>query len=244
MEKSYYVYYSYEEWGRGYIGSRACDCLPEEDVKYFGSFSDKTFKPTQKIILQVFNTLEEAMEAEVILHDFYQVDINPHFANRAKQTSKKFCFRAGTIHKGRKHSEETRRKIGAWSRGRKRSEETRRRISEGQLGKKVSSETKAKLSKALRGRVLDDEWKRKLSRSQKGKPKSTEWRQKIGLAQKGRKCSEEELQRLRTMNSGRKWFNNGHRSTLAYECPPGFVPGRLKLGPMREAQKITSSSVG
>ena len=48
----HYTYYSYEEWGRGYFGSRTCRCLPKEDVKYFGSFGDKTFKPTQKIILK------------------------------------------------------------------------------------------------------------------------------------------------------------------------------------------------
>jgi len=48
--KHFYVYYSYEEYGRGYIGKRECKYLPEEDVNYFGSFKDKTFKPTQKII--------------------------------------------------------------------------------------------------------------------------------------------------------------------------------------------------
>ena len=91
MKKHFYVYYSYEEWGRGYIGRRECRCLPEEDIKYFGSFKDKTFKPSQKIILRVCESREEACEAEVILHDFYEVDVNPHFANKAKQTSKKFC---------------------------------------------------------------------------------------------------------------------------------------------------------
>jgi hypothetical protein len=37
----YYTYYSYEEYGRGYFGSRSCKCLPEEDTKYFGSFRIK-----------------------------------------------------------------------------------------------------------------------------------------------------------------------------------------------------------
>jgi hypothetical protein len=88
--KHFYVYYSYEEYGRGYIGKRECKCLPEEDVNYFGSFKDKSFSPTQKIILETFDNLEEALETECILHHFYEVDKNPHFANRAKQTSKKF----------------------------------------------------------------------------------------------------------------------------------------------------------
>jgi hypothetical protein len=88
----YYTYYSYEEWGRGYIGSRGCECLPEEDIKYLGSFKDKTFNPTQKIILEIYETREQALEAEVILHDFYDVANNPHFANKAKQTSTKFYY--------------------------------------------------------------------------------------------------------------------------------------------------------
>ena len=92
--KHFYVYYSYEPWGRGYIGKRECDCLPEEDVTYFGSYRDKTFKPTEKIVLETFNTLSEVLEAEILLHEFYQVDKNPHFANRAKATSTAFYFSA------------------------------------------------------------------------------------------------------------------------------------------------------
>ena len=82
MKKYFYVYYSYEEYGRGYIGKRECKCLPKEDVNYFGSFKDKTFKPTQKVILEIFDNVEEALEAECALHDFYEVDKNPHFAKR------------------------------------------------------------------------------------------------------------------------------------------------------------------
>ncbi len=89
----HYTYYSYEEWGRGYFGSRTCRCLPKEDVKYFGSFGDKTFKPTQKIILKDdYATREEAILDEVILHDYFEVDKNPHFANRAKQTCTGFSY--------------------------------------------------------------------------------------------------------------------------------------------------------
>jgi hypothetical protein len=87
----YYTYYSYEEWGRGYFGSRKCYCLPEEDVKYFGSSKDKNFRPTQKIILKNdYATREEAYADEIILQQHYKVVENPHFANRAYQTSTKF----------------------------------------------------------------------------------------------------------------------------------------------------------
>jgi hypothetical protein len=87
----YYTYYSYEEWGRGYIGSRGCKCTPEKDIKYFGSFKDKTFKPKYKIILKGnYNTREDAYADEIILQQFYKIAENPHFANIAYQTSKKF----------------------------------------------------------------------------------------------------------------------------------------------------------
>ena len=130
--KHFYVYYSYEEYGRGYIGKRECKCEPEKDINYFGSFSDKTFKPTQKIILDTFNTREEVYEAECILHEYYQVDKNPHFANRAKQTSKKFYFYPGGKNNTMygKYGEEH----PAY--GYRPTEQARRLISERQLGEK------------------------------------------------------------------------------------------------------------
>ena len=90
MTTHHYVYHSYEEWGREYIGCRSCNCLPEEDTKYFGSFKDKSFFPTEKTILFVCETREEAMGIEIELHDFFDVAVNPQFANRSKQTSTKF----------------------------------------------------------------------------------------------------------------------------------------------------------
>lgn len=95
----HYVYYSYEEWGRGYIGVRSCKCLSEEDTKYLGSFYDKSFKPTEKVILSAFETREDALKAEIALHDFYKVHKNPHFANKAMQTSTKFVSNGEGIRK-------------------------------------------------------------------------------------------------------------------------------------------------
>jgi hypothetical protein len=88
----HYVYYSYEEYGRGYFGSRTCRCLPEEDVKYFGSFKDKSFKPTQKIILKTYATREEAYIDEITLQEYYKVVENSHFANKAYQSTTKFYY--------------------------------------------------------------------------------------------------------------------------------------------------------
>jgi hypothetical protein len=120
--KYFYVYYSYEPWGRGYIGKRECECLPEDDVKYFGSYRDKTFKPTEKIILEVFDTAEESAEAEILLHDFYKVDKNLHFANKVRATTTRFYYSVSGKDNpfyGRHHTEETRELIRSKNKGKK-----------------------------------------------------------------------------------------------------------------------------
>jgi len=97
----HYTYYSYEEFGRGYIGKRSCKCSPEEDVKYFGSYKDKTFKPTQKIILETYDTATEAIADEIKVQRFFKVVENPHFVNKVYQTSTKFQGTSETARKGK-----------------------------------------------------------------------------------------------------------------------------------------------
>ena len=171
---NHYTYYSYEEWGRGYIGVRSCDCFPEEDL-YFGSYSDLTFKPNCKEILGVYETREEALEAEIRLHDFYGVASNPHFANRAKQTS------SGFTTYGTSPSEETRQKMSEQRKGsgnsmfgKKHSEETKRKLSEASKRQVVSEETRQKMREAKlgkegpwKGKTLSEEHRRKLSEAAK-----------------------------------------------------------------------------
>jgi hypothetical protein len=126
----HYVYYSYESWGRGYIGKRSCQCPPEEDTKYMGSFTDATFHPDQKIILETFASSAEALAAEIVLHDFYNVALNPHFANRSKQTSQFFDVQ------GVPKTLEHRRKIQAALAGRVFSSETKTLMSAAKKGNK------------------------------------------------------------------------------------------------------------
>lgn len=68
-------------------------------------------------------------------------------------------------------------------------------------GKKFTEDHRNKISNALKGRVFTQEWKNKISKAKKDKSK------------------------------GLKWFNNGIKSTMAKECPEGFVEGRLKRVP-------------
>ena len=208
-KKYHYTYYSYEEWGMGYFGSRSCDCLPEEDINYFGSFRDKTFHPTQKIILKDdYQTREETIVDEIILHQFYEVGKNPHFANRAKQTSKKFIFYDMVGEKnpfyGKEHSQETKELL------KQRTTETWKNQPHPWIGKKHSEETKQKLKEKNKGQVP---WN-------KGIPRTEEERKKMSKSQKerftredvwikGKTHSEETKKKLSEKLKGKIAWNKG-----------------------------------
>ena len=150
----HYVYYSYEEWGRGYIGKRTCTCAPEEDTAYMGSFSDKTFNPNCKIILEMFNTSREALAAEALLHEAYNVSRNALFANRAKQTTE--WFNTEGVPKTEQHKEKIRRSNS----GRIRTQESRQRMSLAKMGNKYNLGVKRgphPLKGIPRGKMTDEE---------------------------------------------------------------------------------------
>ena len=116
--------------------------------------------------------------------------------------------------KGKKRSEETRRKMSDAKKGKHPSEETRKKLSEARKGipgpnkgKKFSEETRRKLSEAKKGKIGPN----------KGKKLSEETRRKISKTLKGN-----------TGTKGKHWYNNGEINIKARECPEGFVPGRIK----------------
>ncbi len=91
--------------------------------------------------------------------------------------------------KGRKISEETRRKLSALFKGRKISEEQKRRISEKHKGRKLSEKHKEALRKGAKNRnspPCSEEKKRKISKALIGRSVSEETRQKISTSKKGR----------------------------------------------------------
>ena len=85
--------------------------------------------------------------------------------------------------KGKKLSEETKRKMSESHKGIKHSEEAKRKISEAKKGIKYSDERNEKISEALKGKKLSEETKRKLSESMKGKNVG----EKNGMYGKGKK---------------------------------------------------------
>ena len=87
-----------------------------------------------------------------------------------------------------------------------------------QKGKKCSKETKKKMSEA----------KKCEKNPMYGKHLSEEHKNKVAEAMKGHPISEESRKKMSKSRKGMRWFNNGEKCVRAKECPPGFVPGRLR----------------
>ena len=103
------------------------------------------------------------------------------------------------------------------NKGRQKSEETRKKLSEAHKGRRLSEEHKKKLSEAHKGICLSEEHKKKIGEAHKGICFSEEHKKKLSEANKGN-----------TASKGMHWYNNGKMNKLCYECPDGFVPGRLR----------------
>ena len=233
--ETHYVYYSYEEFGRGYIGCRTCECLPEED-DYLGSYHDETFNPSNKIILETFSTRKEALQAEVDLHKFYQVDKNPHFANKARQKTTGFYYSS----KGVVRTEEYKKKMSERLKGREIKPEwiekakQNRRCYNGEnnpfYGKEHSQETK----ELLKQRTTET-WK-KQPHPWIGRKHSEETKQKFRENNKGEnnpnygKVTPKEVRnKIGQSKLGRKLWNNGEQQKFSKECPgEGWILGGMK----------------
>lgn len=95
---------------------------------------------------------------------------------------------------GKKHSDETLKKISESLVGKKHSAESRQKMSEARKGRRVSRETRQRMSEAQRGakhafygKNHSEESRQKISESLKGRKHSEESRRKISEAKKGKK---------------------------------------------------------
>ena len=158
---------------------------------------------------------------------------NPNYGNHLSEEQKK---KLSKINKGKKFTDETRKKLSEAHKGKQagekhpmygkhHSEESKKKNSEAHKGKKLSEETRRKMSEARKGeknpnykKHHSEETLKKMSDALKGKPA---WN-------KGKKLSAETINKLSLQRTGRHWFNNGKENKFCFECPPGFVAGRIK----------------
>jgi hypothetical protein len=236
--ENHYVYYSYEDFGRGYIGCRTCKCLPEDD-DYLGSYHDSTFNPTNKIILETFSTREEALQAEVNLHKFYQVDKNPHFANKARQKTTGFYYAEQKFGEKnpfyqKQHTKQTRNKISQIGKENK-GWVDKRRTYQGKnnpfYGKTHSKETRELLKEKT-----TETWKNQphpwigKKHSEESKAKFREINAGENNPNYGKITPPEVRNKIGQSKVGKKLWNNGEQQKFSKECPgEGWILGGLKI---------------
>ena len=199
------VYDSFEEFpdGRDYIGKHSSE---DPYDPYLGSFADKSFDPTCKIVLGYSKTAEGSVWLEIQWQRVLGVKDDPAFANQVYQTSTGFdCT-------GVPHSEETKQKISVAHLGEGNPMFGKTGEKSPHFGKKRTKEAKQKMSVSQMGE----------KNSQFGKPCTNERREKTSVAQMGEK----------NHSHGKNWYVNSSGETCrSKEHPgPGWQLGRVFNG--------------
>ena len=187
----YYIYLIVNKVnGKTYVGQRKSSKEWYED-KYMGSgkvlgFAKKKYgvENFEKLLIQYCYSKEETNKAERFWIAEYRRRGKAEYniANGGDGGN-------GEANKGKKRSDETKRKLSEAHKGNHQSEETRRKRSESLKGKPKSDEWRKKISEAQKGKHLSEEHRRKLSEARKGK---TPWN-------KGKKGSQQ------AWNKGKHW---------------------------------------
>jgi hypothetical protein len=142
--------------------------------------------------------------------------------NKIKISNRKLCSGINHPFYGRKHSEETKKKLSEirkgknnYQAGRKRSEESKKKMgavhkgNKNKLGYKTPEETKKKMRESAKNRKpISEETRKKMSASHKGKHNmkhSEETKRKISETKLGKKVSEETKKK---MSESRKLYLN------------------------------------
>lgn len=114
-------------------------------------------------------------------------------------------FIQGHSFQGRKHTEESKRKVS----------ESKKRTYHPYRGKHLSEEHRHKVSEALKGRVFSEEWRRKLSEAGKRRRCPEEVRRKISQAHKGMKATPETRRKMSEVRQGE--LNSNWRGGISFD---------------------------
>jgi len=120
---------------------------------------------------------------------------------------KEYRDKAAAANRGRKYSDEVKKRMSEAQKGlalgRKHTEETKRKISIKHLGKKLSDETKGRISKANKGLKRSDEVRKRMSEMMMGRTHSEETKRKLSILGTGRVASKETRQKQSISMTGK-----------------------------------------
>jgi hypothetical protein len=215
MFHTVYLSFEGEETGRVYIGKHSSK---DPYDSYLGSFTDKTFNPCGKIILEYAKTEEGAIEAEIRWQRVFGVAENSEFVNQSYQTSTKFQYdMTGFI-----FSEESLQKLSDSHKGHKDSEETRKKKSESQKVAQNRPEVKRKHSLNRKGVPKSPEHVEKIKKAHNTPEAIERKRQAMTGRDLGKKHSTETKEKQSVKKKGKKAFTNAEGKRLYLD--PGKIP--------------------
>jgi len=194
-------------------------------------------------VRMIFKTKEQTMKCEEKVLTKLDAVKNEKWLNRANN-GKQF----------NNTSEETRRKMSESGKKKKLTEEHKQKIRDNHCslkpgfvgpnkGRKFSKESAQKHSEWMKNNFKHtEETKRKMSELNKGKKLTEEHKQKLSLAKKGKLHSEAWSKSASKNRKGKHWWNNGTNEKWCFECPDGFIKGRLPVS-NETKNKISKSSL-
>jgi hypothetical protein len=160
-----------------YFGSRTSKVKPTEDVYYMGSM--KSWRPDKKKLIKTilkddFNSREDCIKDErelIIKHRGDKLNRNGHIPGIGFNTLGlgQYIDENGKIFRVSKNDDLViNGTLKSFWTGKKHNEESRKKMSQSALGKKLTEETKSKMSEFWKGKPKSVETRNKMSESAKG----------------------------------------------------------------------------
>jgi hypothetical protein len=221
-----------------YFGSRTSKVEPENDIYYLGSM--KTWKPDKKklvktIIRSDFKTREECIEHEKMLileNRNDELNMNFHIPDVGFLTLGlgQYVDENGKIFRLSKEDELVKNgTLKHFWYGKKHNEESKKKMSKSALGKKISDDTRKKMSEYWLGKPKSDSTRKKMSESSTGDNNNyVRYLKRTGLPHAK---SKPVLQLSLSGEFIREWVNARIASkelNLSYKSINGCLTGRQK----------------